>query len=150
MPKKPEREVDRFIRENIQITGLELAKSKVHEIVLRDIYRRVGHNDNPFIIPIPYNAQSIESAVDYWPILCLRSAADIHKVATRATLTRDPYTVKDNFYPIELTDKDGSKQIPFPTAPMLPTNLYHRWWRWPKSTCWREPAVYSIKNTTGI
>lgn len=145
MPEKTEREADRFCRENIQITGLELAKSKVYEIDLRDIYRRVGRNDNPFIIPIPYNASSIESAVDYWPILCVRSATDIRKVATRATLTRDPYTVNDNFHPFELADKDGSKQIPFPATPDAPDNFYHRWWRWPKSQCWREPADYYLK-----
>jgi hypothetical protein len=149
VPEPAEREADKFCRENIEITGLELGMSKVNAINLPDIYERIGRNDKPFIITIPSDAPSIESAIDYWPILCLTSVANISKVAARATLERHPPTETGNRHPRDLADKEGAEQIPFPNKPDAPDNFYHRWWRWPTSPAWREPGVYLLKIRLG-
>jgi hypothetical protein len=149
MYEKNESEAEKFIRENISITGLEIAESGVNTFDAPDIYRRVGQNDNPFIILIPHNEVSIESVLDYWLVLCLRSSKDIRKVAARAKLERNPPTNPDNFEPVELSDQNGSLQIPFPGKPDAPKDFYHRWWRWPKGRAWREPGEYFLKIKLG-
>jgi hypothetical protein len=145
MPKQPDSEAEKFCRENITITGLEIVRSEVNGPYEKEITLCVGQNEDPFTITIPHNVLSIESKYDYWPVLCLRSSAGIGKVAARAKLERNPPTEPSNFTPCELTDLNGAIQIPFPGSPTAPNNFYHRWWRWPRGPAWREPARYILK-----
>lgn len=131
MQKQSPVSVDSFVQENITISGLEIIDWVVYERDPEQIFHKPGQNDDPFIIRIPYNVDSIESKYQYKLVLCLQSAEQIDRVCAKATLERkNPPTIEMKV-PFNLVDDSGSPVIPFPNNPDGPNNYYHRWWNWP-------------------
>lgn len=133
--------------QKIVILGLALAPLKVNEFDRKNITILVGQRQDdkkPFPIVIPAGQASLSSAVDYWLVLCLQTTENIQDIFTHATLKRAHPSDVDTLEPVDLTDDDKSKIIPFPSIPTGPKNLYHRWWRWPNRAPWREPDTYTL------